>query len=418
VKDYCVYWFRKAHDHLGAGQRAGLVGTNSISQNRGRGASLEYIVAHGGIITDAVSTQDWPGEAAVDVSLVNWVKDPDSPPSTFVLDGELVDGITPELRTPGHSTGDVPPLAANKGWCFQPPNPVGEGFIITDPGEAAELLARNEIDYRAVIRPYLTSDDLTEDPHQEGRRWIIDFAQKPLEEATKYPAALAVVRQRVKPGRETNNRKTRRERWWLFGEQAVGMRRAVQGLGRYIAGVRHGKRLLLIWCEPWTLASDATNVFAFEDDYAMGILSSFAHEAWARSRSSTLEDRLRYTPSTVFSGFPWPYPVTDAQRERIAALSRSVIDRRQEICAENDFGLTVLYNAVDEGAYTDLKSLHDKLDEAVAAAYGWPKAVAHDGDEIVQRLLVLNHEIAAGTRAYDPFGTQAAAEAAMLPMPD
>ena len=30
IKDYCVYWFRKAHDHLGPGQRAGLVGTNSI----------------------------------------------------------------------------------------------------------------------------------------------------------------------------------------------------------------------------------------------------------------------------------------------------------------------------------------------------------------------------------------------------
>lgn len=41
VKEYCVYWFRKAHDHLSAGQRAGLVGTNSISQNRARSASLE-----------------------------------------------------------------------------------------------------------------------------------------------------------------------------------------------------------------------------------------------------------------------------------------------------------------------------------------------------------------------------------------
>jgi hypothetical protein len=43
VKDYCVYWFRRAHDHLRPGQRAGLVGTNSISQNRARSASLQYI---------------------------------------------------------------------------------------------------------------------------------------------------------------------------------------------------------------------------------------------------------------------------------------------------------------------------------------------------------------------------------------
>jgi hypothetical protein len=70
------------------------------------------------------------------------------------------------------------------------------------------------------------------------------------------------------------------------------------------------------------------------------------------------------------------------------------------------------------GAYTDLKALHNELDEAVAAAYGWPKAVAHDGDEIVQRLLELNREIAAGTRSYDPFGTQATVAASQLPMPD
>ena len=31
--DYCVYWFRKAHDQLVQGGRAGLVGTNTIRQN-------------------------------------------------------------------------------------------------------------------------------------------------------------------------------------------------------------------------------------------------------------------------------------------------------------------------------------------------------------------------------------------------
>jgi hypothetical protein len=72
IKDYCVYSFRKPHDHLDDVQRAGLVGTNSISQNRGRGASLNYLIENGGVITDAVSTQDWPGEANVDVSIVNW----------------------------------------------------------------------------------------------------------------------------------------------------------------------------------------------------------------------------------------------------------------------------------------------------------------------------------------------------------
>jgi hypothetical protein len=162
VKDYCVYWFRRAHDHLSANRRAGLVGTNSISQNRARSASLEYIVANDGVITDAVSTQDWPGEAGVDVSLVNWIKRPSAPPTQFVLDGEPVDGITPELRSPERSTGDVPKLPANRGRCFQGPIPAGAGFVLPE-AEAQALLNRTDANYRAVVRPYLDGDDIAED---------------------------------------------------------------------------------------------------------------------------------------------------------------------------------------------------------------------------------------------------------------
>ncbi len=403
IKDYCVYWFRRAQDHLKPGQRAGLVGTNSISQNRARSASLEYVVGTGGVITDAVSTQVWPGEANVHVSLVNWVKSPSVAPTEFWLDGDEAPGITVELRTPGASTVDAQPLAANKSRCFQGPIPVGDGFILTE-AEAESLLARPEARYRDVVRPYIIGDDIAEDSNQRPRRFIIDFAQYPLEAAMRYPAALSIVRERVMPARATNNRAAYRDRWWQFGEGRPGMRKALTGLQRFVAAGRVGKRLLLAWCDSWTCPSDLTYVFAFDDDYSMGVLSSTAHTAWARSRSSTLEDRLRYTPTSVFMTFPWPYPVTERQRELVGEASRKVIARRQEICAENNLGLTKLYNLVDEGAYADLKALHRELDEAVTAAYGWPKAIAQDPAEIVRRLLQLNQEIAVGERPYAPFG--------------
>ena len=401
VKDYCVYWFRKSQDHLRANQRSGLVGTNSISQNRGRAASLEYIVATGGVITDAISTQKWPGEANVHVSLVNWIKMPNPEPTQFVLDGKSVDGITPELRIPERSTGVVPSLPGNRGRCFQGPRPNDSGFIL-DKTEAQTLLQRSETNYRVVVRPYLDTDDITEDPRQEGRRFVIDFAEMKFEEASRYPAALKIVRERVKPERDTNNDPRLREKWWLFERPRPAMRKALANLERYVAGIRHGKRLLFTWCDPWTLASDATNAFAFEDDYSIGILSCSIHGAWARSRSSTLEDRLRYTPTSVFASFPWPDPIPD-QRKWIGEVSRNFIKHRNKICTENDFGLTELYNMVDEGGYADLQKLHKQLNEAVAEAYGWPKTVAGDSDEIVRRLLELNREIATGTRIYEPF---------------
>ena len=401
IKDLCVYWFRKAQDHLKAGQRAGLVGTNSISQNRARSASLEYIVADGGVITDAVSSQKWPGEAKVHVSIVNWVKSPLAP-TEFILDGEPTSGINASLRNDDLGSWDPASLAGNRGRCFQGPIPVGAGFII-DEEQARRLLAVDTQQYNAVVRPYLTASDVTDNTMQDPSRWIIDFGSMPLEDAAKFPEALKIVRESVKPFRETVNRRGHREKWWLYGEARVGMRRELEPLSRYCAIAAHAKRLTIAWQAPWTLPSNATMVFAFDDDYSMGILLSKAHDAWAWHRSSTLETRLRYTPTSVFETFPWPDPVSPAHREVVAELSRAVIERRQEICKKENFGLTKLYNLMDDGAYADLKKLHKQLDEAVALCYGWPKSVAQDSQEIVRRLTQLNMEITEGTRSYNPF---------------
>ena len=62
---------------------------------------------------------------------------------------------------------------------------------------------------------------------------------------------------------------------------------------------------------------------------------------------------------------------------------------------------------MDDGAWADLRKLHRELDEAVAAAYGWPKRIAQDPAETNVRLLELNGTIAAGKREYDPFGAAA-----------
>jgi SAM-dependent methyltransferase len=54
--DLCCYWFRRTHDKLAKGGRAGLVGTSGIRVGKAREAALDYIVANGGTITNAVSS--------------------------------------------------------------------------------------------------------------------------------------------------------------------------------------------------------------------------------------------------------------------------------------------------------------------------------------------------------------------------
>ena len=80
MADYCVYWFRRSHDHLPVvtladpfAGRAGLVGTQNIRNNQSRVGGLDHVVKSG-VIVEAVENQPWSGEANVHVSIANWVK--------------------------------------------------------------------------------------------------------------------------------------------------------------------------------------------------------------------------------------------------------------------------------------------------------------------------------------------------------
>jgi hypothetical protein len=57
MADYCVYWIRKAHEHLlpctaedPVGGRAGLVGTQNIRNGDSRVGGLDHVVKDGTII--------------------------------------------------------------------------------------------------------------------------------------------------------------------------------------------------------------------------------------------------------------------------------------------------------------------------------------------------------------------------------
>ena len=108
---------------------------------------------------------------------------------------------------------------------------------------------------------------------------------------------------------------------------------------------------------------------------------------------------MRYTPTTCFETFPFPEPTAE-QREAIATAAAELNQLRENWRNPTDlFGnpalnsdqlrrrtLTNLYNDYP----TWLASAHERLDAAVADAYGWPADLA-DG-EALERLLALNLE--------------------------
>jgi hypothetical protein len=398
IKDHCVYWFRRAHDHLDDGGRAGLVGTNSITQNRARPESLDYILEHDGVITDAVTSQDWPGEAAVDVSIVNWTKGVKSPAQVRLNGEEITESIAASLRPHSIAVERTEPLAANNNLAFFGPIPGGEGFIL-GADEATQLLAGKPEEWKGVIRPYLIGKDLTDSPVQSPSRWIIDFAHRSLEDAGLFPEALAIVRERVKPQRDNVARPTYRRNWWRFSEPLRAMREAVAPLSRYIASPAQAKRIMPSFISVDVCPSNLVTVFALSEDYHLGVLASFAHDRWLRGGWSTLEDRLRYTPSTVFATFPWPSPGAP-EREAVAEAARELLDTRTTLCSEHEVGLTKLYNRFEDGAFSALRTRHRELDRAVANAYGWPAATIDDTNDVLQRLIALNLRFVSNPDAY------------------
>lgn len=385
VKDLCVYWFLRAQENMRPGDRAGLVATNSIREGLNRSVTLDRLVAAGAVITDAISSKKWPGDANVSVSLVNWVASPEDPPQTFTLDGRVVDGITTGLR-PGPQLPDPLPLKANEGKQFYGIVPGGP-FVI-ESEQASELLKLDDADYSDVVRRYVIGDDLVKSVDHAPQRWVINFGEMPLETAATYPAALEYVRQTVKPGRDTHKQRRERQEWWKPSRSVQETLRAIQPLSRWIACPATGKRFAMVWCEPEWCPSNAVSVFAFEDDWTFGVLSSRLHQVWATEVSTKLEQRPRYT-SASFMTFPFPQRSAPSA-EAIESAAREIVSLRRRHCDTSRIGLTRLYNLMDEGGYADLAVEHRQLDDAVCAAYGFAPSVLDSVDDIMQALTALN----------------------------
>ena len=204
--DYCVYWFRKTHDHLQTGQRAGLVGTNTIRENYSREGGLDYIVQNG-TITEAVSSQVWSGEANVHVSIVNWIKGSFQDEKKLwkqlgnkansPLKFELVDKINSALSNKICVT-DAKVLKVNKNpkKCFT--GQIAESGFYLSKEEYRHFIKRDKRNAE-VMFPFLTGKDLLGKTHT-SKRFVIDFGHNStLSNIKSYKAIFQHIKSKVLP---------------------------------------------------------------------------------------------------------------------------------------------------------------------------------------------------------------------------
>ena len=302
--DLCCYWFEKSREQIEHSKckRAGLLATQAI---RG-GANREVLkrIKETGDIFFAESDRPWVlAGAAVNVSMIAF----DGGAETHrVLDSVEVQSINPNLTTHGDITV-ANPLSANKLRSFQGSQKIGAFDIIESIALSWLSLPNSHgLPNSDVLRPSWNGIDVTRRP---GDGWIIDFGTElPEAAAALYEKPFQYILEHVKPERLTNHREAYRRYWWRHGEPRIAMRAKISPIERFAATSAHAKHPIFRWVPGEILPDKALIVFALSDDYYFGVLQSKFHAVWSLKQGTQLEDRPRYTPTTCFETFPFPFP--------------------------------------------------------------------------------------------------------------
>jgi len=449
--DYCVYWLRRAHDHLPnctaedpVTGRAGLVGTQNIRNNEAREGGLDYIVASGTVV-EAVENQPWSGEANVHVSIANWVKHP--PHNKKLTTTELrrleagllipdkrklwfkvepVTGIKKPRKSssgPKHKEYELDyrkttkinsalsdqtdvaiaaVLSANRmpKRCFEGQQPGHKGFRIAK-SERDAMVKQSALN-DDVIFPYLNGTSLLTNGMQTMPEYIIDFGTRDMIACSAFRQPLEVVRERVLPdwtinaekekatsGKSTGEHQRRLQTWWQLKRGRRDLIELIGRANRFIVCSRVTKRPIFCFASTKIRPDSSLTAFAFDDDYSFGILQSDTHWQWFVAKCSKLTERFRYTPDSVFDTFPWPQSPTESDITVVAETGREVRRVREQALAKIKGGLRAVYRTLELPGKNPLKDAHAALDAAVLQAYGFSAK-----KDLLKQLLDLNLEVA------------------------
>jgi N-6 DNA Methylase len=466
--DLVAHFFCRAFGLIREGGSFGLIATNTIGQGDTRETGLCTIIAGGGAIAHAVKRLKWPGEAAVVVSVVHVIKGGSGAPT---LDGRPVSRVSAYL-VEGDLDNSPAILSETANKSFVGACLLGMGFTFDDLNAAKgksntiaqmENLLAEDPRNADVIWPYLGGDELNSEPTFAHHRFAVNFSEMPLRRASDlspweslpesakeqqlrdgivsfdfpqpvagdWPELLAIVERLVKPERLSQKDEYSKKYWWKYLRHRPDLNAALFGFEKCLALARVSPHLSVTQVETGRIYSEQAVIFALSTLAALSTLQSRVHEIWARFFASTMEDRLRYTPSDCFETFPLP-PGYDSV-PTLEEAGEAYQTHRAAIMIATNKGMTKTYNRFhdphDRSAdIVELRRLHSAMDDAVLRAYGWddlaeraagedaPRFLTEDDeddhkyqkrlfwpapfrDELLARLLKLNEERAAAEKA-------------------
>jgi hypothetical protein len=371
--DLVAYFLLRARELLRPTGTVGLIATNTVAQGDSREVGLDQLVARGLTLTRSVQSASWPSASANLEYAAVWggqgtVKDA----ARRVSDGVAVRRISTLLEPAGRVDGTPVRLAENADIAYIGCIALGMGFVL-DPADAAAWIAADEQN-REVLFPYLNGEDLNSRPDCSSSRWVVDFNDRSVEEASAYSSPFERVEKVARPERALNRKRNYRDRWWQFGENCPGMRRSIANLKEVLVIALVSKSVMPARVPTGQVFSHKLGVFATDSFADQAVLSSSLHQMWAIKYGSTMRADVNYSPSDVFATFP-----RSAATDRLVAAGSALDTKRREIMLRRKLGLTKLYNLVNDPQIADgddpdiarMRRIHVELDEAVVAAYGW-----------------------------------------------
>ncbi|MDF7826413.1 hypothetical protein P4B35_20455 [Pontiellaceae bacterium B12227] len=412
--DFVLNWWHIAAEKARSNEikRFGFITTNTITQSFARKLLTKHMQAKKPVsLVFAIPDHPWVQSedgAAVRIAMTAGMGGTHEGDLHTVVSEDQIVGDSPEIETtvrhgmiaPDLSIGTniayIKELKANEGMSCVGYQLSGKGFIL-------DSLSKVPSEEQSVVLTLITARDITDN---RPLRRVIDFSgYQESDLPVGFPFSYQWILDRVLPERKTNNRKSVREKWWLYGEQRSTFRPAIAGLEKMVVTPLTSKHRMFISCDSKSICDSTTVVFSLEDSFHLGVLSSRVHVCWAMAAGGTLEDRPRYNKTRCFETFPFP-EATEEQKAKIRALGEQLDAHRKRQQTEHP-GLTMtgMYNVLtklrsgealtakektihEQGLVSVLKQIHDELDAAVAAAYGWPADLADA--EILERLVALN----------------------------
>jgi len=442
--DYVMYWWHRsallARDPSTRTKAFGFITTNSICQSRLRKVLDFHINAkkHPLSISFAIPDHPWVDNgAAVRIAMTiarnleierlnqfkigqflheSKVENPEETSESTLIQYASVSAIFSDL-TAGVDTTSVKLLAAQANLCCTGVKIYGSGFILTQKEAEALRLSSSRL-----IKPYRNGKDIS---GKCRNVYVIDCygVETAFHLERDYPKIYQILLERVYPGRLVQRNKNIRDNWWLFERNRPSLRNSLLGLNRYIATLETSKHRFFTFLENKILPDVQLVVIALQDAYFLGVLSSKIHVTWALETGGRLGvgNDPRYNKTRCFDPFPFPDP-TPEQKQKIRELGERLDAHRKQVQANHpDITITGMYNLLEKlragEPFTDqdreynhkalvstLKQIHDDLDRAVFAAYGWDDLIPlwepsqnHNPKEelenqILDRLVALNAE--------------------------